>query len=62
MGSLFATIRRSVALLRSILQEVFDESAYARFLERRQLSSSRAAYAEFCAERDQTRARRPRCC
>jgi len=46
----------------AILREIFDESAYARFLERRQLRTSPSAYAEFLAESRQQRERRPRCC
>jgi hypothetical protein len=34
-------------LLRSAVREIFDESAYARFLERHHLTSSRHAYAAF---------------
>lgn len=44
------------------LREIFDESAYARFLNQRQLTSSRAAYAAFRRENEGTKARRPRCC
>ena len=44
------------------LREIFDESAYARFLSERQLASSRAAYASFRREYEVTKARHPRCC
>ena len=44
------------------LREIFDESAYARFLSQRQLASSRAAYASFRREYEVTKSRRPRCC
>ena len=44
------------------LREIFDESAYARFLQRTQMQSSAAAYAAFCRERDIGSSRRPRCC
>jgi hypothetical protein len=44
------------------LHEIFDESAYARFLEQKQLVSSRAAYAAFRRENDAAKARRPKCC
>ena len=44
------------------LREIFDESAYARFLNQRQLVSSRAAYAAFRQEYEGAKARRPRCC
>lgn len=46
----------------AVLREIFDESAYHRFLEQHQLTSSPAAYSSFCHERDHSRARRPRCC
>jgi S-adenosylmethionine:diacylglycerol 3-amino-3-carboxypropyl transferase len=44
------------------LREIFDESAYARFLSRRGTHSSRQAYAEFLQENEAAKARRPRCC
>lgn len=44
------------------LREIFDESAYARFLDQRQLASSRAAYAAFRQEHEAAKARRPKCC
>jgi hypothetical protein len=44
------------------LREIFDESAYSRFLSQRQLVSSRAAYASFRREYEVAKARRPRCC
>ena len=46
----------------TVLREIFDESAYARFLARRSLVSSPVAYAEFLRETEHARARRPRCC
>jgi len=46
----------------AILREIFDESAYARFLERKQLTTSPDAYAEFLAESRQQGERRPPCC
>lgn len=44
------------------LREVFDEAAYARFLQNANLSSSPAAYAAFWRERESTCARRVKCC
>lgn len=44
------------------LREIFDESAYARFLDQRRLLPSRATYAAFRREDEVTKARRPRCC
>jgi hypothetical protein len=49
-------------VIAGVLQEVFDESAYRRFLVRCNLASSAASYAAFCAEQEKSRARRPRCC
>lgn len=46
----------------SVLQEIFDESAYRRFLMRGKLAPSASSYAAFCAEQEKNRARRPRCC
>ena len=57
------TIARNLArLLIAILREVFDESAYARFLARQQIASSQNAYAAFLREQEAVKARRPRCC
>lgn len=44
------------------LREIFDESAYPRFLEQKQLGSSPEAYAAFLGEQAVARERRPRCC
>lgn len=52
----------AVRILWAALREIFDEAAYSRFLQRSQLSSSPAAYAAFCRDRDSTRARHTRCC
>jgi hypothetical protein len=57
-----ARTRQALVVLRSILREIFDESAYARFLQRRQLTTSREAYAAFLTESRAQRERRPRCC
>lgn len=53
---------RALALGRQILAEIFEEAAYARFLERHGVQSSRKAYADYLRESATTRARRPRCC
>jgi hypothetical protein len=49
-------------LLLATLREIFDESAYERFLKRKQMSSSSAAYAAFRHEFEEARTRRPKCC
>jgi hypothetical protein len=55
-------LTHALAVLWATLREIFDESAYTRFLSRTQTVSSRAAYAAFCREYDAAKARRPRCC
>jgi hypothetical protein len=54
--------RHALALLAAAFREIFDESAYARFLDRKKMASSREAYAAFCREYEGAKARRPRCC
>jgi len=49
-------------VLLAALREIFDESAYARFLLRSQMASSPAAYAAFWRERESSHERRSRCC
>jgi hypothetical protein len=51
-----------LAVVGAILREIFDESAYARFLERNEVESSREAYVSFLRESEALRARRARCC
>lgn len=56
------SIRRFGRLLREALAEIFEESAYTRFLQRRRLVPGTDSYAEFLRERENTMARKPRCC
>lgn len=58
MSRLTGAARIFVAMLR----EIFDESAYARFLCRSQMQSSATAYASFCRERESAKGRCPKCC
>ena len=44
------------------LREIFDESAYARFLARAGIQSSNEAYAAFRREFEEAKPRRPKCC
>jgi len=53
---------RFTRILLATLREIFDEAPYARFLQSKQLASSRAAYAAFQREREASQSRRPRCC
>jgi hypothetical protein len=51
-----------MATLIAVVREIFDESAYARFLTRTSSSSSAQAYSTFLHEQEASKARRPRCC
>lgn len=51
-----------VKILAAALREIFDESAYARFLNRQGLRSSISVYAAFLKEQETLKARRPKCC
>jgi hypothetical protein len=55
-------LQNAAALLITVIREIFDESAYARFLSRTQMPSSPHAYAAFRREHEVLKARRPRCC
>src|ERR1700675_2848347 len=61
-GGLLSALSRLASVSRAILREIFDESAYERFLDRRRLESSPNAYAIFRQENEQAKSRRPRCC
>jgi hypothetical protein len=55
-------LRSATQIVIAILREIFDEAAYARFLERNCVQSSRGAYEAFWRERELAQARRPKCC
>jgi len=55
-------LKQATSILLATLREIFDESAYLRFLSRNHLASSPAAYAAFLRESELAKARRPRCC
>lgn len=55
-------IAAAAAVFVSCLREIFDESAYARFLSRVERESSPEAYAAFRREYEIGKVRRPRCC
>lgn len=57
-----AAMVRSFQLLVAALREIFDESAYQRFLDRTQRPTSAGAYAVFRQENEQAKLRRPKCC
>jgi len=55
-------MNRVMQTIRATLREIFDESAYERFLLRTHASRSTASYREFMRERDAAMLKRPRCC
>jgi hypothetical protein len=55
-------IHISLHLLLAAIREIFDESAYERFLQRRHLPANPETYAAFLRETECARQRRPRCC
>lgn len=57
-----AVFKRIMHILRAALREIFDESAYDRFLLRTNASRSVASYRAFTRERDAAMLKKPRCC
>ena len=53
---------KAARILMATLREIFDESAYARFIQRAKTQPSRQAYAAFCRERETQKTRCPKCC
>ena len=53
---------KAARILLATLREIFDESAYERFLCSEQISSSPGAYAAFRREFEEAKTRRPKCC
>lgn len=54
-------LRETGATLAAMLREIFDESAYRRFLQRTGQSASRASYREFLRQMLELKPR-SRCC
>jgi hypothetical protein len=61
-NAILTAITRLFTVFIGALREIFDESAYSRFLNRQRMASSPAAYGEFLRENEVAKARRPRCC
>jgi hypothetical protein len=57
-----AVCGRVIPTIRAVLREIFDESAYDRFLSRTHAFRSVASYREFTRERDAAMLKKPRCC
>ena len=56
---MFSEVRQVVM---AMLREIFDESAYARFLDRTGLVASRKAYGLFVREQGEAKAQCRKCC
>jgi len=56
------TMNRAMQTIRATLREIFDESAYDRFLLRTHALRSVTSYREFTRERDAAILKKPRCC
>jgi hypothetical protein len=54
--------KRVFFIVRDVLREIFDEAAYARFLQRAEMRASAESYAAFRREFEETKMRRPKCC
>jgi hypothetical protein len=54
--------RAFFSTVRGMLREIFDESAYDRFLLRTNASRTAASYRAFTRERDASMLKKPRCC
>jgi hypothetical protein len=55
-------LRHVLLIILATLREIFDESAYDRFLSRTRAPRSVESYREFLRERESIVARKPRCC
>jgi hypothetical protein len=59
---LYLLIQNAARTLCAALREIFDESAYDRFLLRTSAVRSIASYRAFTCERDASMQKKPRCC
>jgi hypothetical protein len=57
-----AVFRRMFRAIGATLREIFDESAYDRFLMRTRAPRTAASYRQFTQERDAAMLKKPRCC
>jgi hypothetical protein len=55
-------LNRAMQAIRAALREIFDESAYDRFLLRTCTVRSVTSYRAFVRERDAAMMKKPRCC
>ncbi|HEX4605611.1 MAG TPA: hypothetical protein VH724_16535 [Candidatus Angelobacter sp.] len=62
LGNLRQFFQNALQTFRAALREIFDESAYDRFLLRTHESRSVDSYRAFTRERDAAMLKKPRCC
>jgi len=62
LKDLFPRLASAIQTLRAVLREIFDESAYERFLLRTNGVHNLTSYRDFMQERDAAMAKKPRCC
>ena len=62
VNALQAATLRPFTLFLAVLREIFDETAYERFLIRQRVASSPESYDDFLRESANAKSRRPRCC
>jgi len=55
-------LQRASRVLLATLREIFDETAYQRFLSRNRMVSSVEAYGAFRRECEDAKPPRPKCC
>ncbi len=55
-------LRNLTGIVHAMLREVFDETAYERYLTRTCSERSKESYRSFLYERETVMARKPRCC
>jgi hypothetical protein len=55
-------VTKAAQTLLAAIREIFDESAYERFLLRTKAARTIASYREFTRERDASMQKKPRCC
>jgi len=60
--TIYGFICGAYRVLKATLREIFDESAYDRFLAHTRSERSVSSYRAFMRERESTMARKPRCC
>jgi len=59
---IYVFLRRAVCVLKATAREIFDESAYDRFLARTHSKRSVTSYRAFTCEREDAIAHKQRCC